>query len=300
MFKTSIIIDFETTGVSKLSEVISISYGIKEDEIKTRYYFPLDKSSVSYYYAIKVNGLTDKEIAKRRDSQNATYPKFYKDDAELHKILNSYETFIAHNINFDKNFLQFDITNKNLLCTMQESKSIVNSTDKNGKLKNPKLSECCNYYNIRFSDTQAHNSEYDVLKTIQLAKEVFEYDVEFEKKEIILYTKFTTLPLLVDYSQKDDAKAKGAIWSSKYKIWNFPVSKAKDNDIFQLQKYFPTYYVNTLSIETGECECYNCKKLTPIIRLCSNNSTEFEIGENDNELTIDIEEYYIFKDVIFF
>lgn len=113
------------------------------------------------------------------------YKKITEDDVKIYgcnpiKILlklnddaKKCKTIIGHNILFDirKLKLYFEQYCMTFWCplsifdTMTKSKQFVLSKDKNGRTKNPKLLELCEYFNIKNKSELFHDAEYDVLCT---------------------------------------------------------------------------------------------------------------------------------------
>lgn len=159
-----IVFDTETNGLFNCS-VLSISaikyerlgaHGFTETERFNRFYFPREDFNE---YAIDVNGLNRKNIIKNR--KNVDYPQFFCDD------INSFEyfckdikLFVAHNIQFDVQFVPF-LHDRELFCTMLNTREEVNIFDKKGFVKNPKLSETAKHYNIPVQPDFLHSSMYD-------------------------------------------------------------------------------------------------------------------------------------------
>ena len=75
---------------------------------------------------------------------------------------------VAHNITFVLRHLEILVTFDNHFCTMKENKKIVHSLNTKGNLKNPKLIESCEFYDIAFDDEQYHSAIYDVTKTLDI------------------------------------------------------------------------------------------------------------------------------------
>ena len=70
--------------------------------------------------------------------------------------------FVAHNIKFDRSFIDFPLRNQ--FDTMLSNIDIVKVEGSScGNYKWPKLMECANFYKIPFEESQLHGSYYDVL-----------------------------------------------------------------------------------------------------------------------------------------
>ena len=123
---------------------------------------------------MKVHGLTQEIIKEKR--KNYKYPLYFTDDKDwLINIMEEYNinNIVAHNTDFDIKFLPSEITQKidsnkySIFCTMKNNSKFV-GIKKGNEYKYPKLSEACKAYGIEFSDINAHNSDYDTLKTYEL------------------------------------------------------------------------------------------------------------------------------------
>ena len=51
---------------------------------------------------------------------------------------------------------------------MKENKKTVKATNAKGNVKNPKLVETCEFYNIEFDNERYHSAIYDVTKTLEI------------------------------------------------------------------------------------------------------------------------------------
>ena len=101
--------------------------------------------------AVSVNGLTDDVILTFKEDMDNFF-LFCQDTSH----------FVAHNIKFDRSFVDFPLQNQ--FDTMLTNIDIVKVNGSSyGNYKWPKLMECANYYNIPFEESQLHGSYYDVL-----------------------------------------------------------------------------------------------------------------------------------------
>ena len=111
--------------------------------------------------------MTDDVILSERKSiiQNTgiEYPLTFKEDMDnFFLFCQDTSHFVAHNIKFDRSFVDFPLQNQ--FDTMLTNIDIVKVTGSSyGNYKWPKLMECANYYNIPFEESQLHGSYYDVL-----------------------------------------------------------------------------------------------------------------------------------------
>lgn len=185
-----IFFDFETNGFKGSSVLsmaaIKVSYDIESEKFEKidefhRYYYR-KPGEMANEGALKVNGLYDEVIKKNREGFN--YPKYYfEDEFAVKEFFKNAYCGIAHNINFDINFLPFKL--KKEFCTMKSNIEIVKA-GKNPKYntwKWPTLWECAKFYNVPFEEGKLHNSLYDVLITFRVFYRMTKNE---EAKKIIL------------------------------------------------------------------------------------------------------------------
>lgn len=173
MIKKIIFFDTETNGTKPDSSVLSVSalkvyYNTETDKMEKkgefdRFYFR-NEGEIPNLDAIKVNGLTDDEIERRRNLSNEDYALTFKEDINNFKeFCEDAIHFVAHNIKFDRQFIPFKLPVQ--FDTMLENVEIVKipSTNSYSKYKWPKLMECAKFYKIPLEEKELHNSMYDVL-----------------------------------------------------------------------------------------------------------------------------------------
>ncbi|VWL85636.1 3'-5' exonuclease [Oceanivirga miroungae] len=160
-----IFFDTETNGVDPNSasllslSAMKLTYDTENKKMEfideyDRYYFRKEGEEINEG-AIKVNGLTDECIEKRRMESKINYPKYFYDDIDSFlRFCDGATHFIAHNIRFDRKFLPKDLL-KYQFDTMLENVMIVSA-------KWPKLLECADYYKVPLEENELHNSLYDV------------------------------------------------------------------------------------------------------------------------------------------
>ena len=199
MEKKIIFFDVETNGTNATDSVLSISamkvvYNTENNEMKKlgefdRFYFRNEGESVNEG-AIKVNGLTDEEIEKRRKLSDVEYALTFKEDINnFYEFCDGAEHFIAHNIRFDRQFIPFIL--KYQFDTMLENTDIVKVPGPYG-YKWPKLSECAQYYNVKLEEDQLHNSMYDVIIMARVMFRMLSLDVSKERVERFLKNNIST------------------------------------------------------------------------------------------------------------
>lgn len=114
-----------------------------------RYYFSREPEN---YDALRVNGLREAVIRERREHKD--WPHYFTEDEEFTDFLRDAGLFVAHNIDFDAQFVPF-LYDKPLFCTMKSNTS--------GKY--PKLAELARRYRIAADAHQLHGSAYDAYVT---------------------------------------------------------------------------------------------------------------------------------------
>jgi DNA polymerase III epsilon subunit-like protein len=161
---TKIVLDIETDGYNKIIQVC---------------YFIIDNSNKilqKHDYVICNYGYTTdyyKKLTKDDIKKYGICPKIMMD--KLNDDIKYCESIIGHNIiTFDipkliKFFDKFDKKfncPKHIIDTMHISRQIVCARGKNDRIKNPKLIELCNFFNIGTNDDSFHDAYYDVECTL--------------------------------------------------------------------------------------------------------------------------------------
>jgi len=167
-----IILDFETntSNAHDVIEAAAVKVILEKNEYKIvdkfhRYY--LSRYSVNPY-SYEIHKLTPEKILAHRNG--SSYASYFTEDEDFFDFCKESKTLIAHNISFELRHLRNLVSFENHFCTMKENKYIVNALNKNGKIKNPKLDETCNYYGIDFDETSYHSATYDVSKTYEIVR----------------------------------------------------------------------------------------------------------------------------------
>ena len=171
--KNIIFFDVETNGFKGSSvlsmSAIKVNYDFEKSEWSkvsefNRFYFR-EKDEEMNEGAINVNGLTDEVIAferKKLKDKIGEYPLTFKSDMDnFFMFCQDTDHFVAHNISFDRSFVDFSL--KNQFDTMKENIDILKIENNCGNYKWPKLIECAKYYKVPFEENQFHGSYYDVL-----------------------------------------------------------------------------------------------------------------------------------------
>ena len=170
-----IIFDTETNGLENCS-VLSIS-AIKIDiDLKSNSYKEIEKFNRFYFRnegeeinteAVAVNGLTDKEILRRRVESGIKYSEYFEKDKDFIDFCKDTRHFVAHNISFDRKFIPFELEQQ--FCTKESNVEILKISGKNGKYKWPRLNEVAKYYGIELDENRWHGSAYDT----EICKDIF-------------------------------------------------------------------------------------------------------------------------------
>jgi DNA polymerase III epsilon subunit-like protein len=151
----SVFIDTETTGINP-GKIVQLTYIIEENKVFTEaknFFFMIEDGEMEAG-AEKVHGFSVEKLAilsKGRIFEDSIY--------EITKDLEN-SIFIAHNVKFDKKFVDAEFTRLNLkvpiskeFCTMKYFKDITELPSRDGRgFKNPKLSEVVKYYNLDSND----------------------------------------------------------------------------------------------------------------------------------------------------
>ena len=165
-----IILDFETNS-QNIHDVIEVAaFKVKKNGDD---YMIVDTFHRYYYsryevnpYALLVHKLSPKKVEELRD--NASYAEYFEDDHEFIDFCNGAAILVAHNITFELRHLGELVSFNKHICTMKENKKIVKALNAKGNLKNPKLIETCEFYDIAFDNEQYHSAIYDVTKTLEI------------------------------------------------------------------------------------------------------------------------------------
>lgn len=168
-----IIFDLETNGLQG-SEVLSISAQkcqvMRNKQIQVldhydRYYFPTKKYN---WQAIKVNGLNEKALIKKRAGCN--YPEHFLDDLDAFiDWVGDVECFVGHNLKFDMSFFPEEVKFPRVFDTMIVNKEICKLPSTYG-YKMPKLVEAASFYEVDTDQGTLHTSSFDV----DVTRRVFE------------------------------------------------------------------------------------------------------------------------------
>ncbi len=184
-----IVFDTETNGMSNCSllsiSALKLEYDfdtktlVKVDEYD-RYYYKEEGEPLNYF-ALKVHGLDDYTIKKRRGQND--YPLYFSLDIDSFiSFTKGIKHFVAHNISFDEKFIPFNLPFK--YCTMLKTVDLLKIKGNKGVYKWPKLSELANFYNVPFKEDKLHGSLYDTIilgRIIYRMLKTEESRINFEK-----------------------------------------------------------------------------------------------------------------------
>ena len=165
-----IVLDFETNS-SHVHDVIEVA-AFRVEKVAGSY-IVLDTFHRYYRsdyevnpHALAVHKLSPERIERLRG--DAGYAEYFEEDEEFISFCKGTITLVAHNISFELRHLGDLVSFDNHFCTMKENKKIVKALNAKGNLKNPKLIETCQFYDIAFDDEQYHSAIYDVTKTLEI------------------------------------------------------------------------------------------------------------------------------------
>lgn len=151
----SIFIDTETTGINP-GKIVQLTYIIEENKefIDAKNFFFMVEDGEMEPGAEKVHGFSVAKLAI------LSHGRIFEDSIDEVKEDFKDSIFIAHNVKFDKKFVDVEFSRNHLeteiskeFCTMKYFKDIVQIPARNGiSFKNPKLSEVVKYYNLNPED----------------------------------------------------------------------------------------------------------------------------------------------------
>ncbi|MFA9374980.1 MAG: exonuclease domain-containing protein [Poseidonibacter sp.] len=169
-----IILDFETNSqnIADVIEIAAVKIKKVNNEYKVldkfhRYYlsrYPLNQ------YSYAVHRLTPELILDYR--KDKSYSSYFTEDLDFIEFCKGTKTLVAHNISFELRHLDKVVEFENHFCTMKENKKLVKAVNKNGNIKNPKLNEVCEFYDIKFDEKKHHSATYDVSITFEILKKM--------------------------------------------------------------------------------------------------------------------------------
>ena len=200
--------DYKLINKYDSSRIVQLSYMICDEKLDS---IELKDTIIKLdNFTIKnsnIHGITDEISLSKGEAFIDAANKFYLD---LQKVSHIF----AHNIMFDINIIKSElyryelhdiikeIESKTLICSMENTKKIVNITNSYG-LKSPNLAEL--YKNVIGTEiTNQHNSKYDVINLHKIIKKLFDSDKydwltldysNLAKKRKLNYTKLSDLKI---------------------------------------------------------------------------------------------------------
>lgn len=142
-----------------------ILYDLIDDKIEKSFYKEINPQATIDPEAAKVHGITDEMVA------NA--PLFAEVFPEIQEMLQVSDMICGYNVEYDLNVLIRESERAGIfpsvyayLDLMQRVKVEVNAKGSMGRLKNPKLKECADFYGVEKDESSLHNSLYDTEVTL--------------------------------------------------------------------------------------------------------------------------------------
>ena len=161
---------FDTETHKLQGYIVSIGvvlYDMQDDRVLEKYYTLLNPVVSMDEEAQGVHGISDEMVA------NAPY--FSDIYPRLSSIFGQADMMIAFNAEYDIDALTRECCRSVLpplvlpyLDPMKRLKNEIAAKGTNGRIKNPKLKECADYYGIEFKETELHNSLYDTEVTLEV------------------------------------------------------------------------------------------------------------------------------------
>ena len=133
-----------------------------------RFYYPHEPYN---YYAIKVNGLTQKVITQKRDRTGGDYPLHFSQDQDVPAFCRQVDLAVCHNTPFDTKFLKqahgFEFPST--FCTMRNFTRYCSISHPRFRIKWPKLEEAVQIICGR-DDFEFHDSLADCYAVLEILK----------------------------------------------------------------------------------------------------------------------------------
>lgn len=167
-----IVIDTETTGLSNEDDEIlqlSIIDADTEEVVFNDYFKPMEIKS--WEEAQKINGISPEMVANK--------PLFTEKTNEIQQIMNTVNTAIGYNTNFDLGFLKSHgikgLEKISVIDVMEDFAPIYGEySEKRQDYKWQKLSVCADYYEYIWDNGTAHDSLADCYATLHCYKKMQE------------------------------------------------------------------------------------------------------------------------------
>ena len=173
-----LVFDTETTG--KTGYVVSIAfilYSISEDKILEERYELINPQAPIEKEAEKVHLISEEKVKNK--------PIFADFWEEFKELFDKADMAVGQNLIFDlmvleREFERMGIVNPIMgfpyFDTMEMGKDIAKVKDKNGRrVKNPKLEELVEFFDIKLEETDYHNALTDTKATLEVFKKMINY-----------------------------------------------------------------------------------------------------------------------------
>jgi DNA polymerase III epsilon subunit-like protein len=150
---------------------------LKDLIIEKEYYTLINPQDYIKEEAYEIHKISNEEVVNEKNFK------------ELENTISSYfeniETLVGHNLDFDLKVMEREynrinkenpLLNKNVIDTMIMSKEIVEATDVKGKLKNPRLEEAIEYFNLKKPEGEYHNALVDTKACAEVLIALFKHE----------------------------------------------------------------------------------------------------------------------------
>ena len=173
-----LVFDTETTG--KTGYIVSVAfilYSIKENKVLEEYYSLVNPLEEIEKEAGEVHKISQEEIANEK-----TFSEIWK---EVSHFFQQADMGVGQNLIFDLMVFEREFERLNIVNpiqgfpyfdTMELGKDIAKVKDKNGRrVKNPKLEELVEFFDIQLEETDYHNALTDTKATLEVFKKMINY-----------------------------------------------------------------------------------------------------------------------------
>lgn len=157
----------------------AILYDMLTDSVEKKIYKLINPQTAIDPEAMKVHGISDEMVINE--------PRFIEIFPEIKTMLDQADMLCGFNVQYDLNVLIRESERAGMLPPvysyldlMLRVKSEVNAKGSTGRLKNPKLKECADFYGVEKDETSLHNALYDT----EITLEVFRAAISRYKSEL--------------------------------------------------------------------------------------------------------------------
>ena len=144
-----------------------ILYDLIDDSIEKKFYKLINPQTPIDPEATKVHGISDEAVANE--------PLFAEVFPEIQEMLLRTDLICGFNVEYDLNVLIRESERAGIfppvyayLDLMQRVKAEVGAKGSTGRLKNPKLKECADFYGVEKDESSLHNALYDTEVTLEV------------------------------------------------------------------------------------------------------------------------------------